>query len=194
MRVTPLLLPTALVLAITACQPAANQAQADAAAPLPAATAAATTHGLTDAQLLERGEYLMRIAGCNDCHTPGYAESGGTLPKDRWLTGSALGWSGPWGTTYAANLRLKAADFDDAKWLEYTANLHTRPPMPDFAIRDMSEGDRLAVLRFIKSLGPGGQPAPAYLPPGQQAPLPVVEFKLPPPPAASSGAKPATAG
>ncbi len=56
----------------------------------------------------ERGRYLVRIAGCNDCHTPGYAESGGLLPEARWLVGDKLGWHGPWGTTYPTNLRLFA--------------------------------------------------------------------------------------
>src|SRR5882672_998171 len=51
-------------------------------------------------KLRERGSYLAVIAGCNDCHTPGYAESGGKVPESQWLTGTLLGWSGPWGTTY----------------------------------------------------------------------------------------------
>ena len=181
MRISAFLVPTSLALALAACYQSAQTVDAK---PLPQATATAVA--MTDAQLLERGEYLVRIAGCNDCHTPGYAENAGKVPKSQWLVGSTTGWKGPWGTTYPANLRLKVADMDDAKWLAYTANLHTRPPMPDFAVRDMSEQDRLALLRLIKSLGPGGEPAPVYLPPGQEAPLPVVEFRLPPPPAAAS--------
>ena len=53
-----------------------------------------------------RGRYLITIAGCNDCHTPNYPQSGGKTPEKEWLTGDALGWRGPWGTTYAPNLRL----------------------------------------------------------------------------------------
>ena len=190
MRVSTLMIPAALVIALGACKPA-NEAKADAAVATPHLAAMATAP--TDAQLIERGDYVVRIAGCNDCHTPGYAQSGGTVPKAQWLVGSPVGWSGPWGTTYAANLRLKAADMDDAQWLAYTAALHTRPPMPDFAVRAMSEQDRVAILRFVKSLGAGGEPAPAFLPPGQKPPVPFVEFNFPPPPAAAA-AKPATAG
>ena len=47
-----------------------------------------------------RGRYLVQIGGCNDCHTPGYAMSGGKVPEKQWLTGDAVGWNGPWGTTY----------------------------------------------------------------------------------------------
>jgi len=28
-----------------------------------------------DALLVERGKYLAQIAGCNDCHTPGYMQN-----------------------------------------------------------------------------------------------------------------------
>ena len=98
--------------------PPRTNAKADAAVATPHASA--TSIALTDAQLIERGDYMVRIAGCNDCHTPGYPESGGKVPKAQWLVGTRLGWNGPWGTTYPANLRLKAADMDDAAWLAYT--------------------------------------------------------------------------
>ena len=195
-----LLLVPALALSLAACKPAADAAAEATAAATPATTAttpaaASATFGMTDAELIARGEYLARIGGCNDCHTPGYAESAGKTPKAQWLVGSALGWKGPWGTTYPANLRLNVADMDDAKWLEYSRTLHTRPPMPDFAVRDMTEADRLALFRLLKSLGPTGEPAPAYLEPGQQPPVPFVEFNLPPPPpAASTQAEPPAAG
>lgn len=138
--------------------------------------------------LVERGAYLAATTGCNDCHTTGYAESGGQTPRERWLTGSTLGWQGPWGTTYPANLRLKVAGMEEAEWLRYTATLHARPPMPDFNVRAMSEADRRALYRFIRSLGPAGEPAPAYLPPGSEAPLPYVKWMLPAPPATAPAA------
>ena len=31
--------------------------------------------------MIDRGRYLMKIAGCNDCHTPGYAQSGGNRAR-----------------------------------------------------------------------------------------------------------------
>ncbi len=86
---------------------------------------------------------------------------------------------------------MKVAEMDEAGWLKYTADLPTRPIMPDFAIRAMHEDDRRALYRFIKSLGPGGQKAPEYLPPGQTPPLPYMQMVLPPPPAAAPPAPPA---
>ena len=71
---------------------------------------------------------------------------------------------------------------DEAAWLKYSGELHTRPIMPDFQLRAMKEQDRLSIFRFIKSLGPAGQPAPAYLPPGEKPSPPVWELELPPGP------------
>jgi hypothetical protein len=87
------------------------------------ASAAATTSAR-----VERGQYLVTVAGCGDCHTPlkmgpkgpepdmtrllsGHPEKMGALPAPRpqgaWLwagaaTNTAFG--GPWGISYAANL------------------------------------------------------------------------------------------
>lgn len=137
-----------------------------------------------------RGEYLVKVGGCNDCHTPDYGPRQGNVDKAQWLVGSPQGFVGPWGTTYAANLRLKLAEMDEAQWLHYSANLRTRPIMPDFALRAMSEDDRRAMYRFVRALGPAGQPAPVYLPPGQKPQPPYFELVLPPgppPPAPSAG-------
>ncbi|GDX61455.1 hypothetical protein LBMAG32_09890 [Nitrosomonadaceae bacterium] len=30
-----------------------------------------------------RGEYIIRITGCNGCHTPSYAEKGGNIPTSQ---------------------------------------------------------------------------------------------------------------
>ncbi|MDH4245230.1 MAG: hypothetical protein OEV38_15905, partial [Nitrospira sp.] len=59
-----------------------------------------------DKKTEERGRYLIKIAGCNDCHTTSYAEAAGKIPEQDWLKGDSIGWRGPWGTTYASNLRL----------------------------------------------------------------------------------------
>ena len=81
-----------------------------------------------------RGRYLARIAGCNDCHTPGYAPSGGKVAEKDWLIGDALGWKGDWGTTYPSNLRLVLATMSENQWVDYARKLEARPPMPWFVL------------------------------------------------------------
>jgi mono/diheme cytochrome c family protein len=143
------------------------------AAPMAAAAPA-------DADLLAHGRYMVVVGGCNDCHTAGYGERGGQVPAEEWLAGSPVGFSGPWGTSYPTNLRLTVDALDGAQWLAYTANLHTRPPMPDYMLRTLREDDRRAIYRFIRSLGPAGRPAPEALPPGQAPAPPYFQLVLPP--------------
>jgi mono/diheme cytochrome c family protein len=130
---------------------------------------------------LERGRYLVKIAGCNDCHTPGYMATGGKVDEKRWLTGDTLGWRGPWGTTYAPNLRLYVASIGEGAWVERTMKGQARPPMPWFNLHAMTEDDIRAIYRYARALGPAGQPAPAHLPPGQEPPQPYFTLVAPPP-------------
>lgn len=127
------------------------------------------------AAAVERGRYVVSTSGCNDCHTVGYSESGGTVPMEQWLTGSPVGFRGPWGTTYPANLRLVVQSLDEAQWLR-TARREMRPPMPWFSLRDMSDEDLRAVYAFIRSLGGSGGAVPEYAPPGVAVSTPYIDF------------------
>lgn len=78
---------------------------------------------------VERGEYLVKISGCNDCHTPWAMGPNGpapdmtrmlsghpqglqmppapALPAGPWtgvMAGSMTAWAGPWGVSFTANL------------------------------------------------------------------------------------------
>jgi cytochrome c553 len=77
---------------------------------------------------LKRGEYLVSVLGCDDCHSPKVmGKAGPEIDKSRRLSGHSRGalpppaapgnspwgvtttleltaWSGPWGTSYAMNL------------------------------------------------------------------------------------------
>ena len=76
---------------------------------------------------IQRGEYLVRFGGCNDCHTPlkfgpngpepdmnrmlsGHPADTKLPPPDMkpgpWFAATAgmTAWTGPWGISYAANL------------------------------------------------------------------------------------------
>ena len=129
-----------------------------------------------DAAQVDRGRYLVRIGGCNDCHTAGYPEAAGKLPEGQWLTGSGVGFRGPWGTTYPTNLRLVLAPMSEAQWLA-RARSEMRPPMPWFNLRDMTDDDLKAIYHYVRPLGPAGQPAPAYAAPGQKVDTPYIVFE-----------------
>jgi mono/diheme cytochrome c family protein len=148
------------------------------AAGLAAVTSQAATPQPPDRarSIVDRGRYLVQIAGCNDCHTAGYAQAGGKVAESDWLTGDALGWHGPWGTTYPTNLRLYVANMSEAQWLQRVRSMQPRPPMPWFNLRAMSDDDLRALFRYVKSAGPAGRTAPAYLPPGAAPSGPVVRF------------------
>ncbi len=120
----------------------------------------------TSADVIERGRYLVEIAGCNDCHSPGYAESNGQLPETAWLQGSPVGYSGPWGVSYAANLRLAVENMPLEAW-QLRIEAGGLPPMPWPAMRAMSTEDRAAIYHYVKALGPAGDWAPAAQPPGE---------------------------
>lgn len=144
-----------------------------AAAALNAPTAAQSTK--EDPQIT-RGRYLIKIAGCNDCHTAGYIPAAGKVDEKLWLTGDGLGWRGPWGTTYATNLRISINAMSETQWLQFAKTMQPRPPMPWFNVRAMSDGDLTAIYRYVKAMGPAGKPVPAFVPPDKTPAQPFVQF------------------
>jgi len=141
-----------------------------AAAPALAQTAAPAPDAV------QRGRYLVQIAGCNDCHTPNYGAKNGKVDESLWLTGDALGWQGPWGTTYASNLRLLVAGISEEQWVRLARTMETRPPMPWFNLRAMTDADLKAMYAYVRASGPAGSAAPAYVPPGGKVSGPVARF------------------
>lgn len=158
-----------------------------------ALSSAAVAAGKSD-HAVARGKYLITIAGCNDCHTAGYAASDGKVPEKDWLQGDGLGWRGPWGTTYPINLRNYMSKLTEAQWVATAKKLEARPPMPAVSVRQMNEQDLKAIYRYVKSLGPAGGEAPAYVPPDKTPNPPFVQFPSPPgPQGAGAPSAPATA-
>ncbi|MFJ6025394.1 cytochrome C [Brevundimonas sp. NPDC092305] len=123
---------------------------------------------------IEAGRYIVATSGCNDCHTPLYARTGGAQPAEaEWLKGSPEPHTGPWGTSYGKNLRLTVAENTEDQWVQLLTTGSSMPPMPWPSVRNMSDYDKRAIYRYIKSLpGDRGQPAPAPLPPGVTPPGP----------------------
>jgi mono/diheme cytochrome c family protein len=131
-------------------------------------------HAVQDGSV-SHGRYLVSIAGCHDCHTAGYAQNGGHAPPTHWLTGSPVGFQGPWGVSYPANLRLTVHSMTEAEWLVF-ARAERRPPMPWFNLRAMSDQDLTDIYRYIRSLGPAGEPAPLAVAPGGKVMTPSIDF------------------
>lgn len=146
----------------------------------PALAQQKAAHGKGDPRQIERGRYLVKVAGCNDCHTADYAMKGGKVPESQWLMGDKLGWRGPWGTTYPANLRLYMSSLTQDQWVHAAKHMQTRPPMPWFALHDMTDQDLRALYTYVKWLGPAGERAPNYVPPDKEPAGPYVQFPASP--------------
>ena len=149
---------------------------------------------------LARGEYLTTVMGCNDCHTPGSMY--GSPDFGRRLSGSELGWKGPWGVTYARNL-TPDAETGIGRWSEQdiVKALRTgmrpdgsviQPPMPWPNMTQLSDEDALAIAGYLKSVPAVTHKVPAQVPPGQPAAGSVIE--LPPPSAWDAPAPAPSAG
>ncbi len=143
--------------------------------PLALLLATAPQAGAAADKSLARGRYLVMVGGCNDCHTAGYPEAAGHIQERDWLTGNQVGFKGPWGTSYPANLRLLIQSMTETAWLKQ-ARAERRPPMPWYNLRAMSDPDLRAIYRYIHSLGGKGRPSPAYVPPGQMVNTPYIDF------------------
>ena len=157
----------------------------------------------TEAEKLARGRTLSWTSGCNDCHTPGTFY--GAPDTTRLLSGSELGWQGPWGVTYARNLTpdpetgIGSWSEDDIVRAFRTGRRPDQtpllPPMPWPSYAQMSDDDAYALAAFIKSVPPLKHKNLDRVPPGATASGAILAFplppawdaqNLPPPPAAAS--------
>jgi mono/diheme cytochrome c family protein len=129
---------------------------------------------------VKRGEQVSITSGCHDCHTAGYNETGGKIDPAAALKGTPLGWQGPWGTTYAANLRLIAKDKrSEDGFVQYLKTFQARPPMPSFNVHAMDESDMRSLYQYIVSLGEPGEAMPDFVPPGQEPKTPYIVIAPP---------------
>lgn len=137
---------------------------------------ASTPAPMTQEQKIERGLYLTTIMACNDCHTPGTFY--GAPDFSRKLSGSELGWVGPWGTSYPRNL-TPDMETGIGKWSEddivKTIRTGQRadgtpvlPPMPWPMYTNLTDEDAYAIAAYLKSLPPVSHKVPDKLPPGSK--------------------------
>lgn len=143
------------------------------------ATTALAGSASATSQSIKHGKFLVGYGGCNDCHTPGWGEHGGHAPKDQLLIGGGDNFQGPWGTTYPVNLRLYMQQRNLKKWISDARHMKARPAMPSWTFRYLTDKDLADMYAYIRSLGPAGKPAHAYVPPGQPAPPPYMKLVMP---------------
>jgi mono/diheme cytochrome c family protein len=173
---TNIRLTACLLAAVALASAAAALSSPPPAAKAPAAKPAAGAAPADHAKKVERGRFLAMISGCNDCHTPGTVF--GAPDFDRALSGSELGWQGPWGTTYARNL---TPDLDTGlgyykedeivKAMRGGRRLDGSPmlpPMPWQNLTVLSDEDMHAIAVYLLSVKPVKHEVPERLPPGKQ--------------------------
>lgn len=147
-----------------------------------------------------RGRYLVNAVGCVDCHAPKEFGPAGPVPdaarslsghrqelalppapaaSGPWIastTGELTAWSGPWGTSFAANL-TPDVETGLGSWSEeeFVATIRTGrtrgrgrellPPMPIPAFQHFSDADLRAIWAYLRSLPPVSNRVPQPLPP-----------------------------
>jgi len=107
---------------------------------------------------VKRGEFLVRMASCKDCHT---AQEKGQVKAGLEFGGGLL-FNPPKGTVMAANITPDASGisyYDEALFLQAirTGKVKARtlsPIMPWYFYRNMTDEDLKAVFAYIKTLKP----------------------------------------
>jgi len=141
---------------------------------------------------VERGKYLVTIAGCTDCHTPGYFL--GKPDKTRFLGGSEVGFELPGlGTFYGPNLTPdKETGIGSWTSAQVLAALQTgarpdgrllAPIMPWHAYASLSQSDASAIVTFLRSLPPVKNKVPGPFGPTDKPTSFVMKIVPPPAPA-----------
>ena len=132
-----------------------------------------------DAAEIARGRYLVQIAGCGDCHTPGHLL--GSPDMGRFLGGSDVGFEVPGiGIVYGPNL-TPDAETGLGGWSadQIVAAIRTGvtpdervlvPVMPWPNLASLTDQDAYAIAAFLQSLDPVSNNVPEPVPPGDPAP------------------------
>lgn len=150
---------------------------------------------------VDRGEYLVKTMGCADCHTPlrlgpngperdperhlaGHPETlvmpaAPALPDGPWQAVAAAtltAWSGPWGTSFTANL-TPDRDTGLGTWSVATFKQALRtgrhmgrgrpilPPMPIEFFRNLNDADLEAIFAYLQSIPAIRNRVPEPIPP-----------------------------
>jgi mono/diheme cytochrome c family protein len=131
---------------------------------------------------LARGRELVVYGSCNDCHTTGWRETDGAVAEKQWMTGSAIGFRGWWGTSYPANVRVEFQSMPEDRWIAAVRTRAGHPPMVWQDLRILPDADLRAIYQFVRSLGPAGGAVPAAVEPWRVPTTPFVDMRVLPSP------------
>jgi mono/diheme cytochrome c family protein len=137
-----------------------------------------------------RGKYLVTIAGCNDCHTPGYFF--GKPDQAQFLGGSDVGFEMPGlGTFVGPNLTPdKETGLGNWSIPQIVTALQTgkrpdgrmlAPIMPWPAFANLTKSDATAIAAYLKSLKPVKHKVPGPFGPNEKASVAVMKVVPPQP-------------
>ena len=195
----------ATLIAASAATGAAFLFSKRATASSPAAPAAAqpVKPAANEAALIALGEHLVKTAGCHDCHTPlrlgpngpepdmsralsGHPEQmklpPAPPPSGPWIVAVAAtntAWSGPWGTSFTANL-TPDKETGLGSWTKeaFIQTIHTGrhmgrgrpvlPPMPIPSYKNFSDEELGAIFAYLRTLPALKNRVPDPLPPAAQ--------------------------
>ena len=112
---------------------------------------------------VERGEYLVQIGGCTDCHTPGHFF--GHPDMTRYLGGSDVGFAVPALGVFLGTNLTSDRETGLGKWTpqQIVAAITTgerpdgrklAPAMPWRGLASLTKSDALAIAMYLKSLPP----------------------------------------
>jgi len=160
-------------------------ALAGAAAMIAATTAAPTARAET---LVERGHYLAVLAGCNDCHTPGFFL--GAPDKAKYLGGSDVGFEIPGLGVFAGRNITPDKETGIGNWTDEqiaTAlttgrrpdGRHLAPIMPYPSFVNLTKEDVAALIAFLRSIPPVKNQVAGPFKPGDK--VTIFTFRVMPP-------------
>jgi mono/diheme cytochrome c family protein len=125
----------------------------------------------------ERGEYLVTISGCNDCHTPGYFF--GKADTKRFLGGSDVGFEIPGLGVFVAPNITPDKKTGIGSWTpeQIIAAIQTgirpdgrvlAPITPWHAFGHLTKDDAMAITAYLQSLQPVDNKVPGPFKPGEK--------------------------
>jgi mono/diheme cytochrome c family protein len=143
-----------------------------------------TPAGAASAAQIARGRYLVTVAGCSDCHTPGSLL--GKPDMTRFLGGSNVGFGIPGLGVFVPPNLTPDKETGLGKWTTpqvVTAITTGKVPggrilvpiMPYQDFAHLTHSDALAIVAYLRSLKPVKNPTPGPFGPDQKVPVFVMQ-------------------